>query len=124
MKTILMIALMWLAAPPTTQKQTIYKDGRNVGRVEIERDNIRVYDEQGRLKMRGKKQKGVIKLYDKNGKYIRQERYTGACSRSFYVGTNIQPEDISAKYEGGVLRLSVPKNVKKQLPEKTVIAIE
>ena len=38
MKTILMIALMWLAAPPTTQKQTIYKDGRNVGRVEIERD--------------------------------------------------------------------------------------
>ena len=61
---------------------------------------------------------------DKNGKYIRQERYTGACSRSFYVGTNIQPEDISAKYEGGVLRLSVPKNVKKQLPEKTVIAIE
>lgn len=72
MKTILMIALMWLAAPPTTQKQTIYKYGRNVGRVEIERDNIRVYDEQGRLKMRGKKQKGVIKLYDKNGKYIGQ----------------------------------------------------
>lgn len=72
MKTILMIALMWLAAPPTTQKQTIYRDGRNVGRVEIERDNIRVYDEQGRLKMRGKKQKGVIKLYDKNGKYIGQ----------------------------------------------------
>lgn len=61
---------------------------------------------------------------DKNGKYIRQERYTGACSRSFYVGTSIQPEDISAKYEGGVLRLSVPKNVKKQLPEKKIIAIE
>ena len=61
---------------------------------------------------------------DKNGKYIRQERYTGACSRSFYVGSAIQPEDISAKYEGGVLRLSVPKNVKKQLPEKKIIAIE
>lgn len=61
---------------------------------------------------------------DKNGKYIRQERYTGACSRSFYVGSSIQPEDISAKYEGGVLRLSIPKNVKKQLPEKKIIAIE
>lgn len=61
---------------------------------------------------------------DKNGKYIRQERYTGTCSRSFYVGSSIQPEDISAKYEGGVLRLSVPKNVKKQLPEKKIIAIE
>ena len=61
---------------------------------------------------------------DKNGKFIRQERYTGACSRSFYVGAAIQPEDIGAKYEGGVLRLSVPKNVKKPLPEKHVIAIE
>ena len=61
---------------------------------------------------------------DKNGKLIRQERYAGSCSRSFYVGTNIQPEDISAKYEGGVLCLSVPKNVKKQLPEKKIIAIE
>ena len=61
---------------------------------------------------------------DKNGKFIRQERYTGACSRSFYVGSSIQPEDIGAKYEGGVLRLSVPKNVKKQLPEKKIIAIE
>src|SRR5574344_1332246 len=40
---------------------------------------------------------------DKNGKFIRQERYTGACSRSFYVGAAIQPEDIGAKYEGGVL---------------------
>lgn len=61
---------------------------------------------------------------DKNGKFIRQERYTGACSRSFYVGAAIQPEDIGAKYEGGVLRLSVPKNAKKPLPEKHVIAIE
>ena len=61
---------------------------------------------------------------DKNGKFIRQERYTGACSRSFYVGSSVQPEDIGAKYEGGVLRLSVPKNVKKHLPEKKVIAIE
>ena len=61
---------------------------------------------------------------DKNGKFIRQERYTGACSRSFYVGANVQPEDVGAKYEDGILRLSVPKNVKKQLPEKKIIAIE
>ena len=61
---------------------------------------------------------------DQNGKYLRRERYAGVCSRSFYVGENVRPEDISAKYEGGVLRLSVPKNVKKQLPEKKIIAIE
>lgn len=61
---------------------------------------------------------------DKNGKFIRQERYTGACSRSFYVGEHVQPEDIGAKYEDGILRLSVPKNVKKALPETKRIAIE
>ena len=46
---------------------------------------------------------------DKGGRYIRQERYAGSMSRSFYIGKNIPKEDIKAKYEDGVLRLSVPK---------------
>ena len=53
---------------------------------------------------------------DKEGKYIRQERYAGAMSRSFYVG-DIQPEQISAKYEDGILRISMPKEAKKELPK-------
>ena len=48
---------------------------------------------------------------DKKGKYIRKERYAGAMSRSFYVGEGITQEDIKAKYEDGILRLSVPKKV-------------
>ena len=60
---------------------------------------------------------------DDNGKYIRRERYTGVCSRSFYVGTQVRPEDISAKYEDGILKLSVPKAVKRELPESTSVAI-
>ena len=52
-----------------------------------------------------------------------QERYAGVCSRSFYVGTAVRPEDISAKYEDGILKLSVPKAVKRELPETTSIAI-
>ena len=59
---------------------------------------------------------------DKNGKYIRQERYAGAMSRSFYVG-DIQPEQISAKYEDGILKISLPKQEKKELPKSTTIAI-
>ena len=59
---------------------------------------------------------------DKKGKYIRQERYAGACSRSFYVG-DIQPEQISAKYEDGILKISLPKQEKKELPKSTTIAI-
>ena len=61
---------------------------------------------------------------DKNGRYIRQERYAGAMSRSFYVGEEIVPAEITAKFEDGILRLSVPKKVQKQLPKTTTISIE
>ena len=61
---------------------------------------------------------------DKKGKYIRQERYAGACSRSFYVGDAVEPEDVSAKFEDGILTISVPKNVKKQLPKNSAISIQ
>ena len=60
---------------------------------------------------------------DKKGKYIRQERYAGACSRSFYVG-NVKPEDVKAKYEDGVLSVIVPKEDVKKFASSTAIAIE
>ena len=61
---------------------------------------------------------------DKKGKYIRKERYAGAMSRSFYVGEGITQEDIKAKYEDGILRLSVPKKETKAVENKKYIAIE
>ena len=61
---------------------------------------------------------------DKKGRYIRRERYTGVCRRSFYVGTQVRPEDISAKYEDGILKLSVPKTERRELPASTSIFIE
>ena len=61
---------------------------------------------------------------DSNGTYIRRERYTGSCSRSFYVGENLTQEDIKAKYENGILRLSVPKKEAKPVETKKTIAIE
>ena len=60
---------------------------------------------------------------DKKGKYIRQERYAGACSRAFYVGEGVQPEDVTASFENGILQLSVPKAAKKQLPKNTSVTI-
>ena len=62
---------------------------------------------------------------EKTGKYIRRERYSGSCKRSFYVGEEVTQEDIKAKYENGILTLNVPK--KEALPkkeEKQFIAIE
>ena len=60
----------------------------------------------------------------KEGKYIRQERYAGAMSRSFYVGEDVKQEDVKAKYENGILKLSIPKTPEKKAEEKKAIAIE
>lgn len=60
----------------------------------------------------------------KEGKYIRQERYAGAMSRSFYVGEDVKQEDVKAKYENGILKLSIPKTPEKKAEEKKTIAIE
>ena len=60
-----------------------------------------------------------------DGKYIRRERYSGSCSRSFYVGDGVSQEDIKAKFENGVLTLDVPKKeAKPAVEEKKTIAIE
>ena len=59
----------------------------------------------------------------KKGRVLRQERYTGSCSRSFYVG-DVKPEEIKAKYESGVLTVLVPKEDVHKSPVGTAIAIE
>ncbi len=61
---------------------------------------------------------------DKKGKIIRQERYAGSSQRSFYVGEAITEEDVKARFEDGVLKLSIPKKDAKKVPEKKLIAIE
>ena len=61
---------------------------------------------------------------DKKGKYIRKERYAGSMSRSFYVGDAITEEDVHAKYEDGILKLSVPKKEAKAVEQTKHIDIE
>ena len=60
----------------------------------------------------------------KKGTVIRQERYSGSMSRSFYVGEALTEEDITAKFEDGVLSLNVPKKDQRRLPERRTINIE
>lgn len=87
----------------------------------FKKDEIQVDLEDGYLSIRAAK--GLDKdQTDKKGRYIRQERYAGACSRSFYVG-DVKPEDVSAKYEDGILRISMPKQAKQELPKRSTIAI-
>ncbi len=62
---------------------------------------------------------------DKKGKYIRKERYAGAMSRSFYVGNGVTQDEVKAKYEDGILKLSIPKKAEpKAVEDKKHIAIE
>ena len=61
---------------------------------------------------------------DKDGKIIRQERFTGSCSRSFYVGENIKEEDIKANFDNGELKITFPSDKPKQVEEKKYISIE
>ena len=69
-------------------------------------------------------QKGLDKdEEDKKGRILRQERYADACSRSFYVG-NVEPEDVKAKYESGVLTVVVPMEDVKKLSSASAVTIE
>ena len=61
---------------------------------------------------------------DSNGKVIRSERYTGSCSRKFYVGEGYKEEDFTAKFENGELMITFPKTEPEKIEEKKPIMIE
>ena len=89
----------------------------------FKKDEINVEFENGYLTISAAK--GLDKdEQDKKGKYIRRERYAGGMQRSFYVGDDITHEDIKAKFEDGILRLSIPKKDAQAVETKKTIAIE
>ena len=61
---------------------------------------------------------------DQKGRLVHQERFSGSMSRSYYVGENLEEEDIKARFENGVLTLDFPKAEQKKLPEKKTSMIE
>ena len=62
---------------------------------------------------------------DEKGTYVRKERFSGKCSRTFYVGDDIEEDDIKAKFEDGTLKIDVPKKQEQpKLEEKKTISIE
>lgn len=61
---------------------------------------------------------------DDEGHVIRRERYSGSCSRNFYVGDGIKQEDVKASFDNGELKITIPKDTVKQVEEKKYISIE
>lgn len=89
----------------------------------FKKDEISAHLEDGYLTVSAAK--GVDKdEKDNEGRYIRRERYSGSMTRSFYVGNSVTEEDIKAKYEDGILSLSIPKKDPKAVEAKKYIAIE
>ena len=87
------------------------------------KDQIELNLEKGYLTVSATK--GVDKdETDKKGRVIRQERYAGAMQRSFYVGEEVVETDIKAKFEDGVLKLSIPKKEAEKVETAKTIAIE
>ena len=88
------------------------------------KDEVQATLENGYLTVQAEKGLDKEEKEKETGHYIRKERYAGAMSRSFYVGEHLDQQDIKAKYEDGILKLSVPKKDVKELEQNKYIAIE
>ena len=89
----------------------------------FKKDEITVSLENGYLNIQAAK--GLDKdKKDKKGNYIRQERYAGSVGRSFYVGDAYSQEDVKARYENDILKLTLPKKDQKAVTSSNTIAIE
>ena len=101
------------------------KDGDYILDIELpgyKKEDIKIALEKGTLSISAHKSE-TQEEKDAKGNLIRQERYTGETSRSFYVGDNVTEKDIEAKLENGVLTLNVKKQEEKK-PEKRYIEIK
>ena len=116
-------------APTATAMRTDIKETETGYELDVDlpgykKENVQVELKDGCLTVTAKTAQSKDEK-DENGKYIRRERYSGTCSRSFYVGEDIEQTDIKAKFEDGILKLSVPKKeAKPKVEENRYITIE
>ena len=88
----------------------------------FKKEDVKVSLENGYLTISASKESGDEK---ENGKYIRRERYSGTCQRSFYIGEEIGQEDVKGEFKHGILKLFIPKIERKPaIEEKKYITIE
>lgn len=98
------------------------KNGKYIIDIDLpgfEKENIDLSLKNGYLNIKAKSQKENND--EEDGKIVRQERFYGECSRSFYLGDNVDEEDITAEFKNGILKISV---LKKDEEKKEIKQIE
>ena len=110
--------------------KTDVKETENAYEIDIDlpgfkKDEIQMELKDGVLTVSAAKGLDEDEKDKKSGKYIRRERYTGSCQRSFYVGEDVTEEDIKAEFKHGILKLFVPKKeAKPAVEQKKYVSIE
>ena len=123
----------WFRSPAFTNNNGMMrtdvkqKDGNYELEMELpgfKKDDVQLSLENGYLNIRAAHNDNKDEK-DKDGKIVRKERYTGAVERSFYVGNNITEDDVHAKFEDGMLLITLPDpEQKKPIENKKTIRIE
>ena len=90
----------------------------------FKKDEVNIRLENGYLTVTASKGLDNDEKGDEKSGYIRRERWSGSCSRSFYVGDGVKSEDVKARMEDGILHLTLPKEEQKVLPKADTILIE
>ncbi|MDL2276801.1 Hsp20/alpha crystallin family protein, partial [Breznakia sp. OttesenSCG-928-G09] len=115
----------FFSKPATNMKTDISeKDGNYFLNMELagyDKDDIKIALKDGYLTVTATKKMNDEKK-DDEGNVIRQERYSGTCSRSFYVSDAVKEDDIKAKFENGELKITVPKADKKEIETNKYIS--
>ena len=101
------------------------KDGKYILDVEMpgyKKDDVKISLFNGTMTISAEKHE-TNEEKDAKGRLLRQERYSGTCSRSFYVGDAIKETDVTASFSDGILKITIPTEKKKEEEEKKFISI-
>ena len=101
-------------------------DGNYIFTIDVpgfEKENINIELDGGYLTVSATMNKNVDDE-EKDGKYIYKERYSGECSRSFYVGDDVEEDDVKASFKNGILTVVVPEREEPQEEQKRRIQID
>lgn len=113
-------------SPNALMKTDVHeKDGKYILDVEIpgyKKEDVQISLYNGTLSITASKNNNTEEK-DDSGRVIRQERYSGTCSRSFYVGEGVKDTDVHATFTDGILKIELPTEQKKEEEEKKYIDI-